>query len=179
LKLRQVEPELRGAFRVPLRIPGLAVLAALPILLMVVAVVLEIRSHEIGLPGVIAAVALALGGPGRSGMAPHETGLSQHDASEAHERRRHPGLAPAHVSHVVGWKRESTHGSGGADHEAVDELEKHPFLVQSPGSLVEEPATQMSRLATSGGCRSVTHRDESDGTMKGALWERCCEASAR
>jgi amino acid transporter len=63
LKLRRAEPELRGAFRVPLGIPGLALLAALPILLIVAAVLLEIRSHEIGLPGVVAAVVLALAGP--------------------------------------------------------------------------------------------------------------------
>jgi hypothetical protein len=61
--LRQKEPELRGAFRVPLGIPGLAVLAAMPILLIVGAVALELRSHEIGLPGVIAAAVLALAGP--------------------------------------------------------------------------------------------------------------------
>jgi len=48
---------------VPLPIPGLAVLAALPILLIVTAVTLEVRSHEIGLPGVMAAVALAIAGP--------------------------------------------------------------------------------------------------------------------
>jgi amino acid transporter len=63
LKLRSVEPGLRGSFRVPLGIPGLAVLAALPILVIVGAVALEIRSHEIGLPGVLAAVVLALAGP--------------------------------------------------------------------------------------------------------------------
>jgi amino acid transporter len=63
LKLRHAEPNLRGTFRVPLGIPGLAVLAMLPILLIVTAVTLEIRSHEIGLPGVAAAVALALTGP--------------------------------------------------------------------------------------------------------------------
>jgi len=63
LKLRQSEPELRGPFRVPLGVPGLAVLAALPILVIVAAVILEIRSQEIGLPGVLAAVALALAGP--------------------------------------------------------------------------------------------------------------------
>ncbi len=63
LQLRRAEPRLRGAFRVPLGIPGLAVLAALPILLIVTAVTLEVRSHEIGLPGVMAAVALALAGP--------------------------------------------------------------------------------------------------------------------
>jgi amino acid transporter len=63
LKLRRAEPELRGAFRVPLGVRGLAVLAAMPILLIVAAVVLEINSHEIGLPGVIAALVLAAAGP--------------------------------------------------------------------------------------------------------------------
>ena len=63
LRLRQVEPELRGAFRVPLGVFGLGVLAAMPILFIVTAVVLEIQSHEIGLPGVIVAVVLALIGP--------------------------------------------------------------------------------------------------------------------
>jgi amino acid transporter len=63
LKLRHAEPNLRGTFRVPLGIPGLAMIAALPILLIVAAVTLEIGSREIGLPGVIAAIALALAGP--------------------------------------------------------------------------------------------------------------------
>jgi amino acid transporter len=63
LRLRHDEPELRGAFRVPLGVFGLGVLAAMPILFIVTAVVLEIQSHEIGLPGVIVAVVLALIGP--------------------------------------------------------------------------------------------------------------------
>ncbi|HEX4824932.1 MAG TPA: APC family permease [Candidatus Polarisedimenticolaceae bacterium] len=63
LQLRRAEPELRGAFRVPLGVPGLAVLAALPMLLIGGAVVLEIQSHEIGLPGVVGAIVLALIGP--------------------------------------------------------------------------------------------------------------------
>jgi len=63
LKLRRAEPELRGAFRVPLGVPGLAVLAALPVLMIVAAVVLAIQSHEIGLPGILVAVALAVAGP--------------------------------------------------------------------------------------------------------------------
>jgi amino acid transporter len=63
LKLRRTEPELRGAFRVPLGATGLVVLASMPILLILAAVGLEIHSHEIGLPGVVAAVALGLAGP--------------------------------------------------------------------------------------------------------------------
>jgi amino acid transporter len=63
LRLRRVEPELRGAFRVPAGIPVLTLLAALPVLLLVVAVALEVRSRAIGLPGVLVAVCLATAGP--------------------------------------------------------------------------------------------------------------------
>src|SRR5207249_12233334 len=63
IRLRRAEPELRGSFRVPLGPAALSVLAALPMLLIVVAVILEFRSHEIGVPGLIVAVALALAGP--------------------------------------------------------------------------------------------------------------------
>jgi amino acid transporter len=63
LQLRRAEPALRGAFRVPLGVPGLAVLAAMPIILIVAAVTLEIQSHEIGLPGVVVAIVLAVVGP--------------------------------------------------------------------------------------------------------------------
>ena len=63
LRLRRTEPDLRGSFRVPLDAPGLAVLAALPVLLLSVGVVLEVHNHEIGLPGVLVAAALALLGP--------------------------------------------------------------------------------------------------------------------
>jgi hypothetical protein len=63
LQLRRAEPELRGPFRVPLGIPGLAVLAALPLSLMVTAVVLAFGSREIGVPGIITATCLAVAGP--------------------------------------------------------------------------------------------------------------------
>ncbi len=63
LQLRRAEPALRGAFRVPLGIPGLAALAALPLVLLVIAVTLEVRSREIGLPGVLVAAAAAAFGP--------------------------------------------------------------------------------------------------------------------
>src|SRR5207248_875980 len=59
LQLRRAEPELRGAFRVPLGVPALVVLGALPILLILSAVGLEIRSREVGLPGVLVAGLLA------------------------------------------------------------------------------------------------------------------------
>src|SRR5206468_9978125 len=57
IRLRRREPALRGSFRVPVGVPVLAVLAALPVLLLVVGVVLEVRSREIGLPGVLVAAA--------------------------------------------------------------------------------------------------------------------------
>lgn len=63
LRLRRVEPGLRGAFRVPAGVPVLTLLAALPVLLLVVAVALEVRSRAIGLPGVLVAVCLAAAGP--------------------------------------------------------------------------------------------------------------------
>ena len=63
LQLRRAEPELRGAFRVPLGVPALVVLGALPILLILSAVGLEIRSREVGLPGVLVAGLLAAVGP--------------------------------------------------------------------------------------------------------------------
>ena len=79
IRLRRREPALRGSFRVPVGVPVLAVLAALPVLLLVVGVVLEVRSREIGLPGVLVAAALtAVGIAGygllrrRGAMAPSE-----------------------------------------------------------------------------------------------------------
>lgn len=64
LKLRRAEPGLRGAFRVPLGVPGLTLLAALPVAVLAVGVALEVRSSDAGLPGVLAALGLAVVGPG-------------------------------------------------------------------------------------------------------------------
>lgn len=63
LKLRRAEPTLRGPYRVPLGVGGLAALAVMPIAVILAAVALEIRSHEIALPGVMAAVVLGMAGP--------------------------------------------------------------------------------------------------------------------
>jgi len=63
VRLRRAEPGLRGAFRVPVGVPGLVALAALPILLLAAGVALEVQSRAIGLPGVVVAVALAAAGP--------------------------------------------------------------------------------------------------------------------
>ncbi len=61
--LRKAEPELRGSFRVPVSRVGLVCLASLPVLLLVVGVALELQSHEIGVPGLLMAAALAVLGP--------------------------------------------------------------------------------------------------------------------
>jgi len=63
VRLRRVEPELRGVFRVPLGVGVLTVLAALPILLLALGVALEVRSRATGLPGVLVALLLAALGP--------------------------------------------------------------------------------------------------------------------
>jgi len=63
IRLRRAEPELRGVFRVPLGVPGLVALAALPLAVLVAGLVLEVQSRAIGLPGVLVAVLLALAGP--------------------------------------------------------------------------------------------------------------------
>jgi len=63
VRLRRTEPELRGAFRLPVDVRTLVVLAALPIVLLIAGVTLEVQSRAIGLPGVLVAVALAALGP--------------------------------------------------------------------------------------------------------------------
>ena len=63
LRLRAREPGLRGPFRLPFGIGVLAALAALPLVLIAVAVGLEVDSRAIGMVGVIVAAALGALGP--------------------------------------------------------------------------------------------------------------------
>lgn len=63
IRLRRAEPTLRGVFRVPLGVPWLVTLASLPLVVLVVGLVLEVRSRAIGLPGVVVALLLAAAGP--------------------------------------------------------------------------------------------------------------------
>ncbi len=63
IALRRREPGLRGAFRVPLHGTALGALAALPVLVLVAAVALEVRSRAIGLVGVVVAMACGAAGP--------------------------------------------------------------------------------------------------------------------
>src|SRR4029077_9591835 len=60
VQLRKAEPSLRGAFRIPLGRTGVAVLAALPMMVLVGVIGVSFFDGEYGLPAVIgAAVAIA------------------------------------------------------------------------------------------------------------------------
>jgi len=62
VRLRRTEPELRGAFRIPLDRGWVALLAAVPMVVLIGVVAISFRDGEYGLPAVIGAgVALALG----------------------------------------------------------------------------------------------------------------------
>ena len=62
LQLRRREPALRGAFRIPLGTGGVAALAALPLVVLVLVVGLSIADGEYGVPALAGAgVAIALG----------------------------------------------------------------------------------------------------------------------
>lgn len=61
--LRRKEPELRGAFRIPLNTFGVAVLAAIPMLVLSFVVWLEMHDGEFGLPAVTAALLATAVGP--------------------------------------------------------------------------------------------------------------------
>jgi amino acid transporter len=63
LALRHREPQLVGSFRVPVRVPALAGLAALPVLVLALAVALEVRNTVNGLVGVLVAAACGAVGP--------------------------------------------------------------------------------------------------------------------
>jgi amino acid transporter len=62
VRLRRTEPELRGAFRIPLGRRGVAVLAAIPMAVLIGVVAISFRDGEYGLKAVVGAgVAIALG----------------------------------------------------------------------------------------------------------------------
>lgn len=63
LMLRKKEPELRGSFRIPAGFKTVCVLAAIPLLILIAVVALEMRDGEFGLPAVLGAIAAALLGP--------------------------------------------------------------------------------------------------------------------
>jgi len=61
--LRKREPELRGAFRIPLSRTGVSALASIPVLILLVIIALEVQHHEMGLPAVLGALIGAAVGP--------------------------------------------------------------------------------------------------------------------
>jgi hypothetical protein len=62
IQLRKREPELRGAFRIPVNRAGVIALAALPMIVLVGVIAISFRDGEYGFPAVVAAaVAIALG----------------------------------------------------------------------------------------------------------------------
>ena len=63
IQLRRSEPTLRGAFRIPLRTRGVTVLAALPLGVLALVVVLSFQDGEYGLPALIGSVAAIGAGP--------------------------------------------------------------------------------------------------------------------
>jgi amino acid transporter len=63
LVLRKKEPHLRGSFRIPAGFKTVCVLAALPLVILIGVVALEMRDGEFGLPAVLAAIGAALAGP--------------------------------------------------------------------------------------------------------------------
>jgi len=63
LELRRREPELRGAFRVPLGRSGLTLLTAFPLAFFVLSVVLSLRSGEYGPRALLSALGAAALGP--------------------------------------------------------------------------------------------------------------------
>jgi amino acid transporter len=75
LQLRRREPSLRGVFRIPLNTTGVAVLAALPMAVLLLVIALSLVDGEYGLPALAGAgVAIALGplcyGLARRGRSP-------------------------------------------------------------------------------------------------------------
>jgi hypothetical protein len=63
VQLRRREPELRGAFRIPLGTAGVTALALLPASVLALVIWFSIRDGEFGLPAVLGALAAAGAGP--------------------------------------------------------------------------------------------------------------------
>ncbi len=63
IRLRVRQPELRGAFRVPVGLPGIVLLVAIPSVILVITVGLSFADGEYGAPAVLGALAAAALGP--------------------------------------------------------------------------------------------------------------------
>ncbi len=82
LQLRRREPTLRGSFRLPVGVGGVAVLAALPMLILSLTIWLAFRGGELGAAAAGGALLAAALGP-----------LLYHATPHARARRRHPSQA--------------------------------------------------------------------------------------
>jgi len=106
LVLRVREPALRGAFRIPFGVGGVAALAALPLVVLLLVVALSFADGEYGLPAVMgAAVAIGLGplcwmlarrhaGGTSSGLLPDDRATLHHEAHVANDADVAGGVAP-------------------------------------------------------------------------------------
>lgn len=63
VRLRGTEPALRGSFRIPVGRTGVALIAALPLAVLAVVMVLDAGDGELGLPALLGAVAIVCAGP--------------------------------------------------------------------------------------------------------------------
>jgi amino acid transporter len=63
VQLRKTEPSLRGAFRIPLGRGGIAILAALPMIVLLGVIALSFRDGEYGVPAVMGAIVAIAAGP--------------------------------------------------------------------------------------------------------------------
>ena len=85
IQLRRREPELRGVFRIPLGTAGVAMLAALPMAVLLLVVGLSVADGEYGLPALAGAAVAIVAGPMAYRFATRE------------RRRHHPGQSESEV----------------------------------------------------------------------------------
>jgi len=73
VQLRKTEPSLRGAFRIPLDRKGVAVLAALPMIVLIGVIAISLADGEYGLPAVVGSALAIAAGPVIYRLARHRT----------------------------------------------------------------------------------------------------------
>jgi amino acid transporter len=73
VRLRKTEPSLRGAFRIPLDRKGVAVLATLPMIVLIGVIAISLADGEYGLPAVVGSALAIAAGPVIYPVARHRT----------------------------------------------------------------------------------------------------------
>jgi amino acid transporter len=73
VRLRKTEPSLRGAFRIPLDRKGVAVLAALPMIVLIGVIAISLADGDYGLPAVVGSALAIAAGPVIYRIARHRT----------------------------------------------------------------------------------------------------------